>query len=445
MFFVAPAKQKIGGLAKQLLLAANIEPALVKAIIKSPPEIHGGPKTRRFPWPIRRHYDRRERDAVLRLLNLEIRRGGAIVYNGPEKAAYCAEFARYLGGGNIETVNSGTNAVYVALRGLDLEPGSEVIVPPISDAGGTMPVVMANCIPVPADSDSGSLNTSAEQIAKVLSPSTAAIILAHISGHPVDMDPILALAAERGIPVLEDCAQAHGAEYKGRKVGTLGTVAAFSTMFGKHHSTGAQGGAVFTKDTLVFARVRQITDRGKPFGASTAGGNLIASLNFNQDELSLAIGRVQLLKLPKALEARRDFVARVADGLRGLDVVELVEPTTQSRSAYWFVLLRLKLEKLSCGAQEFGRALELEGIGGVSGGYPFFPTDQPWHRDAAVFGASGIPWSLVQQKPRAFELPNAHAANARMVRIDVHERLGRNEAAAVVTAVRKVASFYAVA
>src|SRR5262249_24769306 len=151
----------------------------------------------------------------------------------------------YLGGGYAKAVNSGTNAVYVSLRALDLEPGTEVIVPPITDPGGTMPVALMNCIPIPADCERGSLNTSAEEIRKVLTDRTSAIIVAHIAGRPVDMDAVLELAAERGIPVVEDCAQAHGALYKGRMVGTLGAISAFSTMFGKHHCTGAQGGVVF--------------------------------------------------------------------------------------------------------------------------------------------------------------------------------------------------------
>ena len=143
---------------------ANIEPAVVKALLRKPPPVHGGPRARRMPWPRRRHFDKREKRAVMRLLDREIRKGGAVVYGGPETKAYCQAFADYLGGGYAAAVNSGTNAVYVALRALDLEPGSEVVVPAITDPGGTMPVAMLGCIPIPADSDCGSLNISAEQI-----------------------------------------------------------------------------------------------------------------------------------------------------------------------------------------------------------------------------------------------------------------------------------------
>jgi perosamine synthetase len=438
------AKRLAVGIVRRALSIANIEPAVVKALVRNPPPVHGGPRARRMPWPRRRHFDKREKRAVMQLLDREIRKGGAVIYGGPETKAYCQAFADYLGGGYAAAVNSGTNAIYVALRVLDLEPGSEVVVPAITDPGGTMPVPMMGCIPIPADSDSGSLNISAEQIKKVLTDRTSAIVVAHISGRPVDMDPILELASERRIPVVEDCAQAHGALYKGRMAGSLGTISAFSTMFGKQHSTGGQGGVVFTKDTLLFARVRQVSDRGKPYSALGNPANLVASLNFNQDEISMAIGRVQLEKLAGAITARRTFASLVETGLREVDGVSLVGDPPDWLSSYWFLMIRLDTSKLVCDSQEFARALEEEGIGGVYAGYPFFPTDQPWYRDAVVFGKSGLPWSALTGHPRPqhFELPNAHQATREIVRVDVHESLRGSEARDLVTAVKKLAQYF---
>jgi len=443
MSTVQAVKRFAKGIGRRLLDLANIEPSLIKAVLRQPPAVHGGPRTRRWPWPRRRHFDKREKRAVTLLLDREIRKGGAVIYGGPETKAYCQAFADYLGGGYAAAVNSGTNAIYVALRALDLEPGSEVIVPAITDPGGTMPVALINCIPVPADSQPGSLNTSVDQIKAALTDRTSAILIAHLSGHPVNLDPILELAAERNIPVVEDCAQAHGALYKGHLVGTFGTISAFSTMFGKHHATGAQGGVVFTKDTLLFARARQVIDRGKPFGTQGNPTNVIASLNFNQDEISMAIGRVQLEKLPASVKARRSFVSLVANGLKDVKGVSLAGDAPDCAGSYWFLSLFLDSAQLNCNSQQFAAALELEGIGGVQPGYPFFPTDQPWHRDAVVFGNSGMPWSLRQEsKPRHFELPNAHAANRAIVRVDVHESLGASEARDLVTAIRKAARHY---
>jgi perosamine synthetase len=437
-------RQLVFGIARRALDLVSVEPALIKSIVRKPPPVHGGPRVRRWPWPRRRHFDKREREAVLQVLDREIRSGGAVVYGGIEEKGYCEAFARYLGGGYARSVNSGTNALYVALRALGVEPGSEVVVPPMTDPGGMMPVALLGCIPIPADTDRGSLNTSAEQIKKVLTDRTSAIVVAHISGQPVDADPILELASGYGIPVVEDCAQAHGAIYKGRMVGSLGAISAFSTMYAKHHATGAQGGVVFTKDALLFERAKQIADRGKPYGARGTHGNVMASLNFNQDEISMAIGRVQLEKLPGAVTARRTFAAWVEAGLREVDGVSLIGDPNGCSGSYLFLMIRFDTSKLGCDCQGFAKALLDEGINDVYAGYPAFPTDQPWYRDAVVFGKSGLPWSALpgQPEPRHFELPNARQANREIIRVDIHESLGAREARDLVAAIKKIVRFY---
>ena len=120
---------------------------------------------------------------------------------------------RLWGGGYADLVNSGTSALYAALGALKLEAAGEVVIPPITDPGGAMPAALLCQVPVVADAAPGSFNAGAEQIAAVLTPHTRAIVVAHIAGEPADMTPILALAEERGIPVIEDCAQSHGARY----------------------------------------------------------------------------------------------------------------------------------------------------------------------------------------------------------------------------------------
>lgn len=437
----SPARRGIEA-AKVIAAHVGVEPGHVRALLRRPRHAHGGPVARRWPWPRRRHLDGREIRAATALLRKEALFGDALVYGGAEEAAYCQAFAAYLGGGYADAVNAGSNAVYLALRALDLPPGSEVIVPPATDAGGCMPIAMNLCVPVPADAAPGQVNTSAEQIRAVLTERTSAIVVGHIAGHPVDMDPVLELAAQHGIPVVEDCAQAHGAVYKGRMVGTLGAISAFSTMFGKHHCTGGQGGVVFTRDELLFARAKRAADRGKAFGALGSPGNLVASLNFNQDELSMAIGRVQLAKLPGFLKIRRRFAAMVEAGLQDIDGVSLLKAPEGAESAYLFLLLALDLDRFDCDSAGFAEGLQLEGIDGVYAGYPVHPTDQPWHRDGRVFGESGLPWALNQQSPRAYPLPNARQTNRSVVRIDIHERLGAGEARDLLVAVRKVAAYH---
>ena len=318
--------------------------------------VHGGPKLRTMPLPRRRLLGQEEKQAVMRLFDQAIADGNQVVgYNGPQEEAYCRAFAEMLGGGYADGVNSGSNALYLAVRALELEPGAEVIVPAITDPGGVMPVPLCNLIPVAADCASGSYNTSAEQIRQRLSSRTRAIIVAHISGIPVDMDPILELARERGLPVIEDCAEAHGAFYKGRAVGSLGDVAAFSTMFGKHHCTGGQGGVVFTRNEELYWCIRRHADRGKPFGltlaagagagvggAASAGGNVVGAINCNMDELHACIGREQLKKLPAIVRRRRELAGQIAEGCRSLKGVRVVGDPPDCQGSYWFLFFHFE-------------------------------------------------------------------------------------------------------
>jgi perosamine synthetase len=438
-------RQFVLGAARRALALLNIDPVSIRAAVCKPEIVHGGPRTRRWPWPRRRHFDRQERQAVIRVINREICTGNAIIYGGEEEKAYCEAFENHLGGGYAKAVNSGTTALYVALRALDLEVGSEVVAPPMTDPGGVMPIALVGCVPIPADTDGVSLNTCAKEIERVLSDRTSAIVVAHISGHPVEMNPILELAAKRRIPVIEDCAQAHGATCHGQMVGTFGTISAFSTMYAKHHATGAQGGVVFTKDDSLFQRVKQIADRGKPHGARGAQGNLIASLNFNQDEISMAIGRVQLEKLQAGIDARRAFASLVEIGLRDMDGVSLIREPHSCLGSYLFLTLHLDAKKIGCDNYSFAAALQAEGIGGVEPGY-VFPTDQPWYRDPNLFRQSGLGASIASRyaNRRPFALPNARQLNREIVRVDIHESLGAREAKDLVKALKKITSFYRV-
>lgn len=419
----------------------------VKALLRRPQPVHGGARTRRMPWPRRRNLGREEQRAVDSLFRRERLFGGAIVYAGREELLYCEEFAAFLGGGYADAVNSGSNAIYVALKALDLAPGSEVIVPPITDSGSVMPVIVANCIPVPADSMPNSLNTGIDQISKVVTEKTRAILIAHIAGHPVDMDPILELANRLGIPVIEDCAQAHGTTYKGRMAGTLGSIGAFSTMFGKQHCTGGQGGVVFTKDPSLFAKVRQYADRGKPFGVLGAQSNVVASLNFSADELSCAIGRVQMRKLAESIQGRRRFVQWVERGLAMCKGARVIGDPPNGESSYNFLMLALDPSLLSCDSAAFAIALEREGVtGGYGGsayaGYAVYPTEQSWHLQAEELKGEAFPWRLAGTPPVRYELTNAHEANRYIVRIELHEKLREREAKDLAAAIQKLVAYF---
>ncbi|MFH0965783.1 MAG: DegT/DnrJ/EryC1/StrS family aminotransferase [Planctomycetota bacterium] len=388
--------------------------------------IDGGPKVRNTPFPGRRTFGDEEKQAVMALFDRASAQGPQVLgYNGPEEESYCAEFARFLGGGWADAVNSGTNALFIALRALGIEPSTEVIVPPVTDPGGVMPVALVNCIPVPADAAPGSYNVGADEIEARLTERTSAIIVAHISGLPADMDPIMELARARRIPVIEDCAQAHGARYKGRAVGSIGGVGIFSTMWSKHHASGGQGGAVFTRDGDLYWRIRRHADRGKPFGIEKPEGNVVAALNCNMDELHAAIARVQLRNLPERLARRRRLASAIETACRErLRTVRALTPATDCEGAYWFLFLALDLPSLRVDKTTFAKSVQAEGIDAGSS-YLCIPTRMPWFTAGRVFGREDAPpWSDPLCKgdaPRWLALPNVEATDARHFPVFLHE------------------------
>ena len=385
-----------------------------------------------------------EKSAVMRLFDDAIASGNAFGYNGPAEQQYEKDFAAFMGGGFADGVNSGTNAVYAALGGLQLEPFSEVIVPPITDPGGVMPVVMLNCIPIFADCDPRTYNTSAEQIEPLITDRTRAILVAHISGDPVDMDPIMELAKRHNLYVIEDCAQSHGAKYKGRLVGSIGHIAAFSTMFGKHHCTGGQGGVVYSQDEKLHWEARRFADRGKPFNIEDAAGNVRAGINCNLNELSAVIGSAQLKKLPVILQKLRQSGESIKEGLKSMKSVSLGWQVPDTEPVYWFVKIKLDLNALTVDKGQFCKALAAEGVP-VIPSYRHIQCEAPWFKNKIAFGSKGFPWSSVEYKGDKnpnFRIDNAIKVTDEHFNIKIHEGLTESEIAGVIAAVEKVESAY---
>ena len=406
--------------------------------------IDGGTPVRSTPFPSRAPIDSRERDAVLELFDDAIGAGEAIGYQGDAEEAFGVALAEYLGGGFADGVNAGTAGIYVALRSLEIDPPAEVIVSPITDPGGQMPVALTGHVPVVADAASGTYNVGVAEIEDRITPRTKAICVGHIMGEPLPMPAIMELADEHDLAVIEDCAQAIGATIDGRPVGTFGDVAVFSTMFGKHVSTGGQGGAVFTPDEELYWRVRRYADRGKPFGTD-ATGNVAASLNLNMDEISSTIGRVQLERLPDRLAARRKLVAAISGRIADLSGVLVPDVPVHHEPAYWYWRLGCDASALTCTKAEFCAALGAEGLP-VTTRYDARPHRDPWFLTQRVFGDTGRPWRDPDYDGPAepsWDCPNAAAVLDRDFNLAVHERWGDREVEDAVAAFEKVTAAYA--
>ena len=403
--------------------------------------INGGAKSIPEPFGRRGHFAQEEKAAAMRLFEQSIASGEAFGYNGIEEESFGKEFAAFLGAGYADGVNSGTNAVFVALRALELPPFSEVVVSAITDPGGIKPIVMNSCIPIVADTAPGQYNCGVKEIEAALSPLTSAIVVAHIGGEPADIEGIMSLANARGIPVIEDCAQSHAASIKGKMLGTFGTYGAFSLMFGKHFCTGGQGGAVVCNDEELYWRCRRAADRGKPFNLPEANGNVLCSLNCNLDELGAAIGREQLKKLPQIVENRRKFAALLAEKIKTLDSIEIPELLPGAKHSYWWWRLKVRADRLSCSKDDFCAALMAEGVSMNPSYGAALPFLREWFQDRP----NKHPWNnpLYKGDPKQeFSCPNAVAVTQQCFNLTIYESWGEKEAECLAKAFAKVHNAY---
>lgn len=288
------------------------------------------------PWP---NYSLDEVEAAAAVL----RSNRVNYWTGNDGRAFEQEFAAWTGANHAIALANGTVALEIALKGLGIGPGDEVIVTPRSFIASVSCVVTAGATPVFADVDRNTQSLCSETIAPVLSPRAKAVIIVHLGGMPADMDPIMTLARERGLFVIEDCAQAHGARYKGRSVGTIGDVGAWSFCQDKIMTTGGEGGMVTTNDPELWNRMWSLKDHGKCYAtvhvpepqATFRWVHEGFGTNGRMLEMQAAIGRLQLKKLGEwtALRCRyADQIRETARGLNGLRVPDI--PNWAEHAAY---------------------------------------------------------------------------------------------------------------
>jgi dTDP-4-amino-4,6-dideoxygalactose transaminase len=250
------------------------------------------------PWP---SFTAEEGEAVQRvLLSNKVN-----YWTGQECREFEKEFASWAGTAHAVALANGTLALDVALKALGIGPGDEVVVTPRTFMASVSCVVNAGATPVFADVEAESGNLSAATIARVLTPRTRAVICVHLAGWPCEMDPIMALAEQHGLKVIEDCAQAHGAYYKGRAVGSIGHVGAWSFCQDKIMTTGGEGGMVTTNNESLWRAMWEFKDHGKShqavFQREHAPGfrwlHESFGTNWRMLEMQAVVGRIQLRRM----------------------------------------------------------------------------------------------------------------------------------------------------
>ncbi|MEM3693824.1 MAG: DegT/DnrJ/EryC1/StrS family aminotransferase [Candidatus Bathyarchaeia archaeon] len=412
--------------------------------------IEGGEPVRKDPWPTRIQVDDEELEAVVRVLKESMEgplRFGR--YSSPSRTEEFEEaFARLIGVKYAVASSSGTASIHTALGATQLEPGSEVITSPITDPGTVAPILFQNLIPVFADVDPETLNLDPDSISKRINERTKAIIPVHLAGTPCKMDVIMEIAQEHDLLIIEDCAQAHGATYGGRMVGSLGDLGCFSLMGGKHITSGGEGGMTVTNDEELWRNAKSFADKGKAYSSERRQlgyPSVILGLNYRMNELQAAIGLVQLRKLPRIVAVRRRLCQKLAKAMEDFETISFMKVPEKAESSYWFCHFRLDLQALRVGVDRFAEALRREGIpvGARYIGSPIY--EWPFLANRATFGRSQHPWTCnFYGKEIRYEgsCPKAKEVLGRVITLSIHEGCTDKEIDDTILALEKVEKAY---
>jgi dTDP-4-amino-4,6-dideoxygalactose transaminase len=302
------------------------------------------------PWP---SFTPEEQSAVSRVLGSN----KVNYWTGIECREFEKEFAQWCETRHAVALTNGTLALDLALKVLGIGPGDEVVVTPRTFIASASCVVNAGATPVFADVDPESGNITAETIAKVLTPRTRAVICVHLAGWPCDMDPIMELAAAQGLTIIEDCAQSHGARYKGRMVGSIGHVSAWSFCQDKIMTTGGEGGMLTTNDEAIWRAAWAYKDHGKSYEAvyerQHAPGfrwlHESFGTNWRMLEMQAAIGRVQLKRMAEWTAARTRNAEAIWGACRPHGAVRVPELPAGVAHAHYKCYVYVNPERLAPG------------------------------------------------------------------------------------------------
>ena len=280
------------------------------------------------------------------------------------------EFARFCTAKHGISANSGTAAIFLALNALGIGNKDEVIIPSFTFIATANPIILLGGTPVFADIDPVTFTIKPEEIERLITPRTKAIMPVHLYGHPAEMKRIMELAKEHDLKVIEDACQAHGAMCYGHKAGTIGDVACFSFFPSKNMTVAGEGGMVTTNDPELAQKMKMIRDHGRiDRHTSTVFG-----FNFRLSEIHAAIGRVQLKHLPGWIEARRKNASRYTELLQGTS--EIVLPTEMSWAKHAYHLYVIKTKR----RDELAKSLKAKDV--ATGIHYFIPVHkQPYIMD----------------------------------------------------------------
>ncbi|RLE58933.1 MAG: DegT/DnrJ/EryC1/StrS aminotransferase [Thermoprotei archaeon] len=401
------------------------------------PAIEGGVPIRDSPmsfWPT---FTEEEKKLVLSVLES----GKVSSIAGKMTRTFEQKFSEYIGTRYALAVSNGTAALHTAIAALGIGAGDEVITTPFSFIATATSILHNNAVPVFADIDLDTFNMDPETIPDKITDRTKAILVVHLAGHPAEMDKIIGIAREYGLKIIEDCAQAIGTEYRGRKVGTFGEIAAFSFYQSKNMTTG-EGGMVVTNNDDIYEKARLFINHGQ------VERYLHVSLgwNYRMTELQAALGLGQLSRIDE-LNSNREKIAKVySEELSELDgdLLKLPRAKPYVKHTWHIYQVLLYTEKLKVDRDYIVKALKAENIL-VTVAYPRTIYENPLFQKLDAYG-KGCPWKCpFQRENLAYGkglAPRAEYVARRVITLPTLAGMTEEDAVVIARALKKVLSYY---
>ncbi len=309
---------------------------------------------------------------------LEVLESGYYI-KGPNLRDFEGSFRDFIGSKYAIGVSSGTAALFLAYQELNLNPDDEVIVPSHTFIATVTPLAYFKAKPVFVDIDPETYCMDIEKVKSKVTPKTKCIVPVHIYGHPVDMDPLLEIAEEKDIKIIEDCCQAHGAEYKEKKVGTLGDIGVFSFFPSKNMTVGGDGGMIVTNTEKYGEELKLRRDHGR----KSKYENELLGLNFRLNEIQAVIGKEQLKYLDEWIEKRREIVNFYNEIFEKYPNVKIPSEKEWAKCSYY--VYTIQIDNRSSFIEHFNKEKIATGI--------YYPI--PVHRQPIIKELYGIQPELV--------------------------------------------------
>ncbi len=430
----------VAGASAGLLLAGAAGAVPAKAAADSGKlAIEGGEKAVIMPAVRGRRWGEPER----RQLDAMLQQDSLFYWEGPQTKLLTERFQEICPLKYVQTCSSGTAALHIAVGAAGIGPGDEVITSPVTDIGTVIGVLYQQGVPVFADLGPGTYNLDVADVERRITPKTKAIIAVHLTGNPCDLYALKKLADQHHLILIEDCAQAWGARYRGKPIGSVGHIACFSLQDSKHITCG-DGGVVASSDERFGRLLQRFGDKGGD--RHKWGGHPVFATNYRMSEPQAAFAAAQLTRLEGIASKRARLGNLLTEKIGRLSGIIPHQVHAEDRAVYWFYMFRMQAGAFRHGRSAFVKALLAEGAP-VTGGYIKVPLyGEPVFQQHSFFAGR---WPVKEMGLTTMDFtqhkcPEAEAILATGIRVMINEQMTEPYVLSVAEAIAKVAHHFAV-